>query len=160
MNYPKDYLLIFFSALLAFIRSIRNDFVFDDQEAIIKNRDLKNLDDIFSLNVFEHDFWGTDIDADSSHKSYRPFTVIIYRLIAKFIAIDNQTSLSSSKSLDPFPFHCINVLAYCFCCCYLYLIIKNWLRSRLICHGEFRQLALKITLFFTIHPLHCEPVFI
>ncbi|KAH9416126.1 Protein O-mannosyl-transferase tmtc4 [Dermatophagoides pteronyssinus] len=138
MNYFIDYFLIILSALLTFI----------------------HLDNIFSIKIFQNDFWGTNIATDSSHKSYRPLTVIIYRLIAKFVAIinHNNKTLLSSQSLDPFPFHCINLLAYCVCCCFTYLTLQNWLKSKLNSCKEFRQLALKITLFFTIHPLHCEPV--
>ena len=47
------------------------DFVFDDRPAILNNQDVNSDDSIWNL-LFVHDFWGGNLTAKSSHKSFRP----------------------------------------------------------------------------------------
>ena len=54
------------------------DFVFDDVSAIRDNRDMRPTTPWRDL-LF-NDFWGTPMDAERSHKSYRPLTVATFRL--------------------------------------------------------------------------------
>ena len=54
------------------------DFVFDDVSAIKDNRDLRSTTPWRDL--MKNDFWGTPMNAERSHKSYRPFTVATFRL--------------------------------------------------------------------------------
>ena len=56
------------------------DFVFDDVSAIKDNKDLRPSTDLFSL--FSHDFWGTPMSKEHSHKSYRPICVLTFRSAA------------------------------------------------------------------------------
>ena len=53
------------------------DFVFDDVSAIKDNKDLRPASDLFGL--FSHDFWGTPMSKEHSHKSYRPVWVLTFR---------------------------------------------------------------------------------
>ena len=53
------------------------DFVFDDSEAIINNKDLEAETPLWDL--FVHDFWGSKVASNTSHKSYRPLTVFTFR---------------------------------------------------------------------------------
>lgn len=67
-----------FVALLAstcFILSLEGAFVFDDTEAILHNEDVKSKTWEFLFN----DFWGTSLLHKSSHKSYRPLTILSFR---------------------------------------------------------------------------------
>ncbi|XP_069746595.1 protein O-mannosyl-transferase TMTC4 isoform X9 [Narcine bancroftii] len=66
-------------ALLCFGTSYDGDFVFDDSEAIINNKDLRPETSLGHL--WEHDFWGTNLISNTSHKSYRPLTVLTFRLL-------------------------------------------------------------------------------
>ena len=62
-------------ALLVYSNSLHGDFVMDDTAAIVKNMDLRpNITSISS--IFQNDFWGTPIDTEESHKSFRPLTVL------------------------------------------------------------------------------------
>ena len=69
--------VVFTAAVVCFVNSHDGTFVFDDSEAIINNKDLKPDVPLFSL--FKHDFWGSKIDSNASHKSYRPLTVLTFR---------------------------------------------------------------------------------
>lgn len=61
---------------LPFMFTLHGDFVFDDSEAIIKNKDVVSES---WMDAFNNDFWGTDIKSNLSHKSYRPLTIISFR---------------------------------------------------------------------------------
>ena len=70
-------LLVFVLATGCFLNSRNGDFVFDDSEAILNNKDLQPEMPLSSL--FHHDFWGGKLASKTSHKSYRPFTVLTFR---------------------------------------------------------------------------------
>lgn len=72
-----DILLIAIS-IICFGISFNGDLVFDDSEAIIGNKDVLPSSNFFG--IFKHDFWGSNMSSKGSHKSYRPLTVMTYRL--------------------------------------------------------------------------------
>ena len=51
---------------------------YDFRAAILTNQDVHGSRPLSDLLV--HDFWGQDITLVDSHKSYRPLTVLTYRL--------------------------------------------------------------------------------
>ena len=53
------------------------DFVFDDRPGILNNQDVNSDNSIWNL-LFIHDFWGGNLTAKSSHKSYRPVLYVQY----------------------------------------------------------------------------------
>ena len=57
---------------------IPGEYVWDDRAAIVDNSDVHGTEPI--LNLFSNDFWGQDMKLQDSHKSYRPITVLTYRL--------------------------------------------------------------------------------
>lgn len=69
-------LMIIFMSVAPFLLSLQGDFVFDDTEAIVKNKDISSES---WLDCFSNDFWGTSIKSNHSHKSYRPLTIITFR---------------------------------------------------------------------------------
>ena len=69
--------LVFFISVLCFCVSYDGDFVFDDSEAILGNKDL--LPETPLSNLFINDFWGNKLASKTSHKSYRPLTVLSFR---------------------------------------------------------------------------------
>jgi len=75
--------LITVIATVCFGNSYRAQFVFDDSEAIIGNTDLKPETALTEL--FHHDFWGSKLTSNTSHKSYRPLTVLTFRFVCFLI---------------------------------------------------------------------------
>ena len=71
--------LVFLLAVSCFIVSHDADFVFDDSEAILNNKDLRP--DTSIVDLFSHDFWGSRLASKASHKSYRPLTVLTFRWV-------------------------------------------------------------------------------
>lgn len=91
-------LVLFCLAVLCYANSYDGDFVFDDTEAIVNNKDVTrawrgdranplvqtgtnergaNKDGFWSL--IENDFWGTPLGSNTSHKSWRPLTTFTFR---------------------------------------------------------------------------------
>ena len=72
-------------------------FVFDDRPAILDNQDVvkNNFDSIWNT-IFLHDFWGGNLTAKSSHKSYR-FVVLLFIKGAQ--SRNTYTTLSEGPSL-------------------------------------------------------------
>ena len=69
--------IVFIISVLCFCVSYDGDLVFDDSEAIVGNKDL--LPETPLSNLFVNDFWGKKLDSKTSHKSYRPLTVLSFR---------------------------------------------------------------------------------
>ena len=69
-------------ALLIYCNSLNGQFVHDDLSAITANADVTGS----SSNQQQHwtdflynDFWGTNMMDPSSHKSYRPLTILTFK---------------------------------------------------------------------------------
>lgn len=53
------------------------EFVHDDLVAVARNPDVLGENELYKL--FSNDFWGEPMHHETSHKSYRPFTVLTFR---------------------------------------------------------------------------------
>jgi len=72
--------VVFIAGVISFANSYNGEFVFDDAEALIKNKDVHTGTDAVSISdIFLHDFWGSRLASNTSHKSYRPLTVLTFR---------------------------------------------------------------------------------
>ena len=69
--------IVFTVSILCFCVSYDGDFVYDDKRAILKNKDL--LPDTPLSELFQNDFWGKKLTNETSHKSYRPLTILTFR---------------------------------------------------------------------------------
>ncbi|XP_019519235.1 PREDICTED: transmembrane and TPR repeat-containing protein 4 isoform X2 [Hipposideros armiger] len=92
-------LVVGFVSLVCFARSYDGDFVFDDSEAIINNKDLRAETPLGDL--WHHDFWGSRLTSNTSHKSYRPLTVLTFRI-----------NYYLSGGFHPVSFHVVNILLH------------------------------------------------
>ena len=136
-------------ALACFVNSSWGDFVFDDSEALVGNEDV-NPETPLS-KVFSDDFWGTNITKKTSHKSYRPFTVITFRWNYWF-----------AGGLNPFGFHLTNVVLHVivsllfleFCCC----LVEDWPWNKKTGRRITSLCALIAAVLFAVHPIHTESV--
>lgn len=118
-----------------YCNTVPSGFVWDDRAAIIGNTDVHGTQPISEL--FQHDFWGQDMTLHDSHKSYRPLTVLTYRLNHAY------------HGLSAMGYHMGNVVVYIFACISFYALCATWLKK------STAQLAV---LLFCIHPVHVESV--
>ena len=146
-------------ALVCFVNSCWGAFVFDDSEAILNNKDVDPTATSTS-QVFAHDFWGTNISLETSHKSYRPLTVLTFRL-----------SFWLAGGRHPFLFHLFNVALHPIVSLLLMEVASCWLSS---CKnyqtlqdeakksGRGKKCVSMIpfvaALMFAVHPIHTESV--
>lgn len=101
----------------------------------MKNNDVLGTNPLSALLV--HDFWGTDIGRNDSHKSYRPLTVATFRF-------DHYV-----YGLDAYGFHITNVILYAVSCLCVYAVSSQWLNT----NG-----ARVAAIIFACHPVHVEAV--
>eukprot|EP00736_Rhodelphis_marinus_P007051 Rmarinus@m.20341 len=133
------------------------EFGFDDHKAITGNADctpkystlweeLVHADGSWG-SLWVHDFWGQDISKDDSHKSYRPLTVISFRLNRLFSESDDDT----------FSFHIFNYALHGICSVMVYFLVLRLFSSDL---GAFKvwMTAMASGMIFAIHPVHVEAV--
>ena len=124
-------------AALCYLPSLSNRFAFDDRSAIEENMDLRPTTPLATL--FGNDFWGTPLRSNRSNKSYRPLTVLSFRL--------NY----SLHQLEPFGYHLVNLILHSVVSVQILGLAKR-LRPGL------NQGALFAALLFACHPVHSEAV--
>lgn len=81
--FPKDapvLLGILAVAVVLFSNGLSPELVFDDTLAISRNKDAATDQGVSLSEVFFHDFWGHKLYEVSSNGSYRPFTILSFRL--------------------------------------------------------------------------------
>ncbi|KAL6101187.1 tmtc4 [Pungitius sinensis] len=137
-------------ALLCFINSYDGEFVFDDSEAIVNNKDLKPETPL--NNIWSNDFWGTNLSSNSSHKSYRPLTVLTFRL-----------NYLLAGGLHPVGFHVLNIILHAVISALMmdvFAVLIGGLsydeRGRILNHAP--KTSLLAALLFAAHPVHTESV--
>jgi hypothetical protein len=71
--------LVFVVAVLCFANSLEGAMVMDDDGCITGNKDVTDPSATIS-DMFQHDYWGASIWDRGSHKSYRPLTILSFRM--------------------------------------------------------------------------------
>lgn len=136
----SDMILLSFISFIIYLNSLDCHFVFDDFSAIINNHDVISMDWSLSslLLLFQHDYWGTAITSELSHKSYRPLTVLTFKL-NHFI-----------DGTNPFGYHLVNIILHTIVTClfYVWCIRINFNKEASLIAG----------LLFATQPIHTEAV--
>ena len=143
------YFAVFLLALFNYLPSLWGDFVFDDAEAILNNDDVITNSSL--TQVFSNDFWGTPIASRKSHKSYRPLTVITYRLNYWIASGHNPMVYHLTNLL----LHPMVALMYTLVC--RIVINEVWCCSKSSGRG-LESIASVAGIIFAVHPIHTECV--
>ena len=129
--------------LVVYLNALKCGFVFDDISAVLDNKDLKPHTPWTSL--FWHDFWGTPMSREHSHKSYRPLCVLTFRL--NYLV----------HGLEPWGYHLTNIILHALVCIMYYRLLKALKVYSL-------RVASISSYLFALHPIHTEagnnPVFL
>ena len=133
------YLVIALLAATSNINSLNGDFVFDDSEALINNKDILPTTPI--KNVLENDYWGTNLKFNHSHKSYRPLTILSFRW-----------NYEIAGGLNPRSFHLVNIILHVF------ISILSWSLFLVILGKEKLFIGFLGAVLFSVHPIHSEAV--
>ncbi|CAI5771881.1 protein O-mannosyl-transferase TMTC4 isoform X1 [Podarcis lilfordi] len=135
-------------SFICFANSYNGDFVFDDSEAIINNKDLRAETPLGEL--WHHDFWGSKLSSNTSHKSYRPLTVLTFRI-----------NYLLAGGFYPLGFHVVNIILHC-AISVLIVDVFSILLGGLQYTSKGRRLnfvpksSLLAALLFAVHPVHTE----
>ncbi|XP_015925540.2 protein O-mannosyl-transferase TMTC3 [Parasteatoda tepidariorum] len=121
--------------VICYKNSLNGELVFDDLPAIRDNRDIRPHTPL--SNLLQNDFWGTPIRKEKSHKSYRPLTVLSFRL--------NY----AVHGLHPFGYHFVNLLLHSCVCILFYKLCLMFLPV---------TSSLVSSALFAVHPIHTEAV--
>lgn len=142
--------VVFIISVLCFCVSYDGDFVFDDNEAILGNNDL--LPETPLSNLFINDFWGNKLDSKTSHKSYRPLTVLSFRF-SYYLG-----------GLSPPWFHIPNIVLHGIVSVLLLLVFSVLFGGYEVDSNtekvQFKaaKSGLLCALLFAVHPIHTESV--
>ncbi|XP_033491181.1 protein O-mannosyl-transferase TMTC3 isoform X1 [Epinephelus lanceolatus] len=131
----KEILLLTGLVVGCYWNSLSCGFVFDDVSAILDNKDLRPITPL--RNLFLNDFWGTPMAEERSHKSYRPLTVLTFRLNYLF------SELSAAS------YHLLNVVLHGVVCVLFLRVCRLFLD---------KTSSLVAALLFAVHPIHTEAV--
>lgn len=144
-------LLVSAVAMVSYLHSCWAGFVFDDNEAILSNKDIRTDTPLF--NVFKNDFWGASVLSNTSHKSYRPLTILTFRVNYWF------------GGMNPFGYHLANLLLHTLVCLVFLRVCEClWKDVQLITTPEVESNknqwwdVLFAALLFASHPIHTETV--
>ncbi|MGH0165084.1 UNVERIFIED_CONTAM: hypothetical protein FKN15_048434 [Acipenser sinensis] len=143
-------ILVALVAFFCFGNSYDGDFVFDDSEAIVNNKDLKPETPLNS--IWGNDFWGSNLSSNTSHKSYRPLTVLTFRF-----------NYLLGGGLHPVGFHVLNIALHCVISA-LMINVFAILIGGLAYDGKGKRLnqapkaSFLAALLFAVHPVHTESV--
>lgn len=132
-------------SLICYWNSCNGNFVFDDSEAIVSNKDLRP--DTSFWKLFLHDFWGGTLTSNDSHKSFRPLTVLTYRW-----------NYWLAGGLHPWGFHFVNVILHAVVSSLSLLVFNEVFKEGQTKGGKVSKMGFLCALLFTIHPIHTESV--
>ncbi|XP_033888355.1 protein O-mannosyl-transferase TMTC3 isoform X1 [Acipenser ruthenus] len=131
----KEIVLVVGVVVACYWNSLFCGFVFDDVSAILDNKDLRPSTPL--MNLFRNDFWGTPMTEERSHKSYRPLTVLTFRINYVFSEL-------SAKS-----YHLLNLVLHAVVCLIFLQVCRLFLDQKS---------SLVAALLFAVHPIHTEAV--
>ncbi|CAG4923023.1 unnamed protein product [Colias eurytheme] len=139
--------VIIFLAVIPYLFSLNGDFVFDDSEAILKNKDISSQS---WIEPFYHDFWGTNMKSKESHKSYRPLTILSFKL----------NRLLNGGVLSAYQFKITNAALHVLCCVIIWITYRTILTKIQFSSSKesVSNIAYLAAMLFCIHPVHVEAV--
>lgn len=142
-------IIVSVAAFICFWNSCNGDFVFDDSEAVIGNKDVNPQNPLRDL--FIHDFWGGKLASNESHKSYRPLTILTFRW-----------NFWLAGGLKPWGFHFVNVVLHAVNCVLLLPVFSVVFADAEMINKGWKFMAPKASflcaLLFAVHPIHSESV--
>jgi hypothetical protein len=128
-------------SLMLYWNTHSGSWVFDDHVAIVENPDATGMAPLSRL--FRNDFWGQPLASNGSHKSFRPLTVLSFRI-----------NHLLSGGLYTRSFHiCNNILNA------ISVFAAVWTISAVLGANQVKGYTLIVASFvYTFHPIHVEAV--
>ena len=131
-------ILLVLAVVVCYWNSLEGELVHDDIFAIRDNQDIRP--DTPLSHLLLNDFWGRPMSDPASHKSYRPLTILTFRL--NYVL----------SGLEPWSYHVGNVLLHLSCTLLL------WWACRTVVWSHDPWPCFTAALLFAVHPVHTEAV--
>jgi Tfp pilus assembly protein PilF len=134
-QYPWLLALLLLLAILPYVNTLQNGFVYDDNNEVVTNpyiRSFAHVGDIFSTRILAH------LGARGATNYYRPISIFGFLLCYK------------SFGLLPYGFHLANLLLHALIVCVLFGLTKRLFQDQ--------WLAFAAAAIFALHPIHTESV--
>lgn len=135
-QHPRHIAAIFALSILLHWNTLSGGFVYDDARGVVTNDDVIGVNPLSAILV--NDFWGKPMSRYQSHKSYRPLSILSFRMCHEY------------AGLEPFVYHLVNVLLHGVVC----VLFFRTAASVLIDPNH----ALVAAILFTVHSVHTEAV--
>jgi hypothetical protein len=113
------------------------NFVYCFSRAIKTNQDLLSTTPWYT--IFLNDFWGTPLKSTNTHGSYRPITVVSFR-------INNIL-----HGLSPFGFHAFNIILHA-------IVTILFMKFSAQLFNDQKRITLISGVLFACHPIHVESI--
>ena len=140
---------------LSYSSVVPSTFTFDDNFAVLGNGDV---DGSYSAAMWTNDFWGNPLLRNDSHKSYRPLTILSFRLTKRLWYSQDAGDSGSWKS-DATPFHLENLVLHCVATLLVFDCARAVYSLGAARDSRNRQhVALAAALLFGAHPVNTEAV--
>ncbi|GEM_PF-547178 len=134
-------LLLTLACCLAYANSLGGDFVFDDVEQIVENKDIRSWDNLgkaFTTHVWAFKEKPEALRVPIPPPYYRPLFTVLFTLEHQLFG------------LQPQGWHLISLLLHLLCSIALYFVLLELSRRK--------SVALLAALLFTVYPIHVESV--
>lgn len=128
----NPYVIIILLGIIVYANTFPNEFLWDDEHFIIKNRYIKDIR--YLPNIFKEDMGA---GAYLRNNFYRPLQLIMYMIVFKFF------------KLNPVGYHLLNLVLHIFNALLLYMVITKLFNTKI---------AFLTTTLFIVHPIHTEAV--
>ncbi|GET88072.1 hypothetical protein, unknown function [Leishmania tarentolae] len=165
--YPSDvqiHSLLLLIAAVIFSNGVHGDLTFDDHLAIQRNADAwANRRSLGS--IFYNDFWGKLLDSATSNRSYRPFTVLTFRIQHWLMGYHHSPAFLHSFN---YTIAYLNVcLVFYLARLYVYVMVPSAVLSAertkiphftALLTSPLSAVPLMAALLFLVHPVHVEAV--
>uniref|UniRef100_A0A1A9W3N0 Protein O-mannosyl-transferase TMTC3 n=1 Tax=Glossina brevipalpis TaxID=37001 RepID=A0A1A9W3N0_9MUSC len=129
---------------MCYYNSTQGALVFDDISAIRDNKDLRPSTPL--RQIFLNDFWGTPMRKEQSHKSYRPLTVLTFRINYWL------------HELQPYGYHAVNVILHTLVCVLWRRVSRLLVMHCTLSDKLAQRCSFLSSLLFAVHPIHTEAV--
>ena len=137
----------FLLSVACYLNSLSGELVHDDIFAVRDNQDLRSSTPIAQL--LRDDFWGEPMRSPVSHKSYRPLTVLTFRV--NYVL----------HELQPWGYHVINILLHGLATILFGIVCRKVVYRSAAGVGRWSSgegLAFTAMMLFASHPVHTEAV--
>jgi tetratricopeptide (TPR) repeat protein len=142
IGHKMQAIFVLLASVFVYLNTLNHEFVLDDHQAIESNKDI--LPESPISDIFVHDYWGANITHPLSHKSYRPLTILTFRL--NFLLHGYHTV----------GYHVLNIALHALASVLLHRLlisITSGFHADHLCVATFLA-----SLCFAVHPIHTEAV--